>query len=43
MGETSGTTSSSSLKIFLGKPLKFLITKLKILKLYHNKFENPQI
>jgi hypothetical protein len=27
----------------LGKPLKFLRTKLNILKLCQNKFENPHI
>jgi len=37
------TTSSSSLKKNLGKPLKFLRTKLKILELHQNKFLNPQI
>jgi hypothetical protein len=39
---TNGTTTSSSL-FFLGKPLKILRTKLKILELHQNKFENPQI
>jgi hypothetical protein len=28
---------------FLGKPLKFLRTKLKILEFHQNKFKNPQI
>ncbi len=35
----NGTTSSSSLNVF-GKPLKFLRTKLKILELHQNKFQN---
>jgi len=39
---TNGTTSSSSPNN-LGKPLKFLRRKLKILELHQNKFENPQI
>jgi len=39
---TNGTTGSSSLN-FLGRPLKFLITKLKILELHQKKFEKPQI
>jgi len=29
--------------MFLEKPLKFLKTKLKILELHQNKYENPQI
>jgi hypothetical protein len=29
--------------MFLGKPLKFLIRKLKILELHQNKFGDPQI
>jgi hypothetical protein len=39
---TNGTTSSSSLNVF-GKTLKILRTKLKILELHQNNFENPQI